>query len=351
MAWSRPSLSTLIKRNESDIETSLPGVNAKVRRTNLNVIAKLIAGTAHGLYGYIAYIAKQILPDTADTAYLDRQASMWLSVPRKAASYAVGSVNIDGTNDTIIPAGTILVRAGGAEYATDAETTIAGGTVAAAITALEAGQVGNVDAGTTLTLTSPIAGITSTATVGGSALTGGADQEINESLRARVLNRIQEPPHGGASNDYTAWALEVAGVSRAWVYPQELGAGTVTVRFVRDDDTSLVPDAAEVASVQDYIDARRPVTADVNVVAPVAAPLNFSIALTPNNASVQAAVEAELRDLTLRESIPSGTILLSHIREAISIAAGETDFDMSAPTENVTTATGEMATFGVITWL
>ncbi|WP_431477840.1 baseplate J/gp47 family protein [Massilia eburnea] len=56
--------------------------------------------------------------------------------------------------------------------------------------------------------------------------------------------------------------------------------------------------------VQAYIDARRPVTAELYVVAPVAAPVPFQIQLTPGSASVKAAVEAELRDLILRESAP-----------------------------------------------
>jgi uncharacterized phage protein gp47/JayE len=165
-----------------------------------------------------------------------------------------------------------------------------------------------------------------------------------------LLARIQQPPHGGADYDYVNWALEVAGVTRAWVYPMELGLGTVTVRFVRDNDASIIPDAGEVAAVYDYIEARRPVTADLTVLAPVAVPLNFSIAVTPNTAAVKAAVETELRDLLLREAEPAGTILLSHIREAISLAAGESNYTMTSPNADVTNTTGSMTTFGAITW-
>ena len=111
-----------------------------------------------------------------------------------------------------------------------------------------------------------------------------------------MLARIQQPPHGGASYDYTTWALEVSGVTRAWVYPQELGLGTVTVRFVRDFDATPIPYAGEVAAVQAYIDARRPVTALVTVVAPAAVPINFQIqGLTPSNATVQAAGSATIQ--------------------------------------------------------
>jgi uncharacterized phage protein gp47/JayE len=147
------------------------------------------------------------------------------------------------------------------------------------------------------------------------------------------------------------WALEVPGVTRVWVYPMQLGAGTVTVLFVNDDDpVSIIPDAAEVAEVQAHIDRRRPVTAEVFVAAPTATPLDMTIALDPNTASVQQAVLAELQDLLTREAQPGGTILISRLREAVSIAAGEGDNSIITPGANVTHAAGEMAVLGTVTF-
>jgi len=350
MPFDRPLLPALIDRAEADIESRLPGTDAKLRRSNLNVLARVQAGGQHGLYGYLDWIAAQVLPDTAESELLDRHASIWLTTARIPAAYAVGQAVVTGASGTVIPAGAVFQRADGAEYATDAEATVAGGTATIALTAVDAGQSGNAAAATTLSLATPISGLTATATVTAGALTGGADTESDEALRARLLARIRQAPHGGAAFDYVTWALEVAGVTRAWVSPGELGAGTVTVRFVRDDDASMIPDAAEVAAVQAYIDERRPVTAAVTVAAPIADALNFTLQLTPDTTACRAAVEAELRDLIRREAEPGGTILLSHIREAISLAADETDHVLTVPAANVTHATGHMAVFGVITW-
>lgn len=350
MPFNRPTLQQLIDRSVGDIEAGLPGTDAKLRRTNLNVLAKSMAAVSHGLHAYIAWLANQPLPDTAEAEYLDRHATLWLDQPRKPAVAAVGDVTFSGTNGVVIPAGTSLVRADAAEFVTTVEGTIALGVAAVAVAAVDAGAAGNSVSGITLTLTTPIAGITSAAIVSATALTGGADIETDDALRARVLARIKQAPHGGAAFDYEAWALEVGGVTRAWVYPMELGSGTVTVRFVRDDDASLIPDAGEVAAVQAYIDALRPVTAQVTVVAPVAVPLNFTLLVVPNTAAVKAAVEAELRDLLQREAEPGGTILISHIREAISIATGETNHTLTTPAADVTHTTGQMATMGTITW-
>ena len=66
--------------------------------------------------------------------------------------------------------------------------------------------------------------------------------------------------------------------------------------------------------------------------------------------SVMNGFEAELRDLIRREAEPSGTLLISHIREAISVAAGERDHVLVTPAANVECDIGEVPTFGDITW-
>jgi len=351
MPFARPNLQTLIDRAVADIESRLPGADARLRRSNLNVLARTHAGAVHGLYGYLQWLADQVMYDTAESEYLDRAASIWLDVPRKAAVAANGVVTASGTNGVTVTEGAQLSRSDGAVFEVSADATIAGGTAVVQVVAVEAGAAGNTAAGSTLTFVSPIAGVQAQAAVDGGALAGGANQELDASLRARLLDRIRQTPHGGAAHDYVRWAKEVAGVTRAWVYPGELGDGTVVVRFVRDDDVDLIPDAAEVATVQAYIDALRPVTADVTVVAPVAVPLDLTIALTPNTAAVRAAVTAELDDMIHREAEPGATILRSHINEATSIASGETDHVLSVPVADVTHTTGQIATLGTITWL
>ena len=250
---------------------------------------------------------------------------------------------------SVIPSGTLLQALDGVQYATTADAIVAAPSATAPVAGVVAAAAGNRATGQTLSLVSPVVGVQTSALAG--ELSGGADIETDDALRARLIARIQQPPQGGASYDYESWALEVEGVTRAWVYPQDLGLGTVTVRFVRDNDASLIPDVGEVAAVQAYIDARRPVTAQPTVVAPVAVPLAFTISgLVPATSTVQAAVQAELADLLLREAVPGGTILLSHIRAAISAATGETDYVLVLPAANVTNTTGNMSTMGVITW-
>jgi uncharacterized phage protein gp47/JayE len=346
--FSRPSLADIIQRVRNDVLSRLSNDDV-LRRADAEVYSRVMGGVAHGLYGFIEWLSDQIIYDTAELEYLERWCSIW-GISRKVATVATGTVTFAVQAGSVVPLGTLLQALDGVQYQTTADATITAPTATAPVAAVLAAAAGNRATGQSLSLVSPVVGVQTTATAG--ELSGGADVETDDALRARLLARIQQPPHGGASYDYSTWVLEVSGVTRAWVYPAELGFGTVTVRFVRDLDATPIPDAGEVAAVQAYIDARRPVTAQVTVVAPAAVPINFQIqGLTPSNTTVQAAVQAELLDLLLREAVPGGTVLLSHIRAAISAAAGETDYVLVAPAASVTNTTGNMSTMGTITWL
>jgi uncharacterized phage protein gp47/JayE len=61
-------------------------------------------------------------------------------------------------------------------------------------------------------------------------------------------------------------------------------------------------------------------------------------------------VTAELADLVKRESYPGATLLLSHIRAAISAAAGENNYTMTVPSADVVYTDSQIGTMGTITW-
>jgi uncharacterized phage protein gp47/JayE len=352
MPFSRPQLSELILRAEADFETRLEGADARLRRSGLSVIARAHSGAVHGLYDFLSFIARQVMIDTAETEFLERWAGVW-GVPRKAASFAEGPVVFTGQAGVNVPAGTQARFSTAIVYETIAPVTLdAGGTAIATARALLPGRDGNIEEGRSLSLAAPVEGVDSAVTAGVDGLTGGADEEDDDSLRRRLLDRIQMPPAGGAAFDYERWALEVPGVTRAWVSSREMGEGSVTVRFMMDDTyPDGIPQAADEQAVFDHVYPLRPVTAELFVAAPIAVPLTFQIqGLVPATQAVRDAVAAELADLIRREAVPAGALLISHVREAISIAAGEFDHRLLDPTANVAHGVGEIATFGGVTW-
>lgn len=351
MPFTRPTLQEINDRIKTDLETRLSTSGSFLKRAVVLVLGRVLAGASHLLHGHLDFNSEQIIPDTAIKAYLVRWASIW-GINRKAATFSAGPVTMTGTNGSVITAGSLFTRDDGAQYEAQADATIAGGTIDVTVQALLAGVDGDLDPGVELNLVSPIAGVDSTGTVAGpDGVTGGNDEESDEDLLGRLLDRLQTPPLGGADQDYEKWAKEVAGVTRVWVYPLYLGPGTVGVTFVRDDDDPIIPDNTAVGVVADYIETKRPVTAHVTVFAPVADPINFTIHIEPDSAEIRAAIEAELKDMIFREGVPAGTILLSHMNEAISIAKGEVDHVLSSPVADQVSAAGHLAQMGVITWV
>lgn len=352
MAFDTPDLRTLRTRAEDDIEAELPGTNARLRRSNLNVLAKVMAMMAHGMYGFLRKFLDQCLPWSK--GFLLRQwAEIW-GVFQIARTFAQGPVTFTGTDGSVIAADTLLQASDGREYTTLAEVTIAGGVATTDVQAVEAGAAGKLDAGAALTLVDTIAGVAPAVTVAAGGIAGGRDDETPDSLYGRFTQRVQNPAHGGNDEDYKGWVKDVVGDTRVWVYGGLDGDDTVQVFFVLDDDpVSIIPDAPTVAQVAAYITdpARKPVAASVGVYAPTPRVIDFTIAAVPNTADVRAAIQTELADLFRRESDLGGTIPLSHFNEAISLAEGETDHNMPVPAAPVACATNEIAVLGVITWI
>lgn len=361
MAFARPTLQDLITRVEGDIRGGLSLVTL-LRRSFLKVFARALAGLAHVLFGYLAYIEREAFPDTA-IDNITRWAGIW-GVFQKEATYAKFQCSVSGSPGTVIPINRVYRRTDGFEYTAEAEVTLTGSGDTIVLIASTSGKAGAVSVSDQIAILTPIAGLTSEATVT-TIITEPEDLETPEALQDRLIDRIQNPPSGGNANDYKQWALAVPGITRAWVGPQALGPGTVVVYPVLDANDPITPSPAKITEVFDYIETLRPVTANVTVTAPVLLPLDLTIAIKPNNADTQDAIETELKDLIFRDAalagsykspgvLHTGKILLSRLNEAISIATGEDDHEIidvngGAPAD-VTPATGELIVLGVITW-
>ncbi|MGK3120444.1 baseplate J/gp47 family protein [Pseudomonas corrugata] len=345
MPFETPSLPVLVDRTQSDLASDT------LRRSDAQVLARTLAGTAYGLYGYLDWIAEQILPDRADEETLERIAQLRLTQPRNPAQPASGTASFTAVAGAVVDAETVLQAADGRTYRVTANVTTVAGLNTVTVEAVDAGTLGNADTGLALTLVQPVAGVTNSFTVLAPGLTGGIAQESIESLRARVIRSYRVIPHGGSAADYETWALEVPGVTRAWCRGNYVGPGTVGLFVMRDGDDVPVPNPARLAEVKTYIEPLRPVTAELYVLAPVEVPVTYSIHPVPDTTTIRAAIQAQLIDLHDREAGLGETLLLTHIAQAISGAAGETDHDLVSPVADVPAGINQLLTFGGITWL
>ena len=343
MSFSRPSLSTLRSRIAADVSGRLLDGSPLRSRSVLSVLVYVWAGACHLMYGALQWYFSQFWIKTAEKEYLERKASTW-GITRKAGARAVGQVTFSGSG--IVPAGSVLRNGSGLLFTVDADVSVPG---TGMVTASETGSASNLERGETLTLVQAVAGVSGSAVV--FSMTGGVDAETDDELRNRVLTALRNPPMGGSAADYVTWALEVPGVTRAWCYPLYLGLGTVGLSFVCDgQDDSPLPDEEMVRRVQEYIEERKPVTADVMVFAPRAVPVDIRLRIVPDTSAVREAVKAELHDLFTREAEPGITLLKSHIDEAVSITSGEEDHLLLEPAVNIVPASGELPVLRNVTF-
>jgi uncharacterized phage protein gp47/JayE len=368
MPFSRPSLTELRATAVQDIVSSgVPGLDGLLRNAVLRVLAMVMAGLAYSVYGFIDWIARESVPFTATDEYLEAWAGL-IAVYRKDSSPASGNgAQFSGTAGTLVPLGATLTRQDGTPYTSTADATVDGtGVVLVPILAAVNGAGTNCDAGTYISLDPPIAGINSGGVIT-VPLTGGADQETDDELRTRMLFKYASPPQGGAAADYIEWALEVPGVTRAWIEPQEQGPGSVTVYIMLDDtraptgfpvgtnggatDETRIPAATgDQLTVADHIYPLRPVTALVYVAAPAAFSVNVTLtALVPNDAGTIADITASLNDMFLALGEVGGTIYPSQLYQAISLTPGVDHFTMTAPAAAVTAAAGQLPVLGTLT--
>src|SRR5215472_13024532 len=233
MPFARPGLGELRLRVADDLMDKLPGADARLRHNNLRAFSEVEAGIAHLLYGRLEWSFRQLFPDTAEREYLDRWGSIW-DVSRIPANAASGPAVWQAQPGATVPAGALIRRNDGVQYRAAEGGVESGGRIELQLECLTYGAIGNADPGTQVMFMTTSAGVAVQGAVLEPGLAGGADEQNDDLLLQAVLTRIQLPPHGGAAFDYVRWALEVPGVTRAWCYPLEQGAGTVTVRFMMD---------------------------------------------------------------------------------------------------------------------
>ena len=354
MPFTRPTLAELREWIREDFAARLPGADALLRESNLRVIADVLAELSVAQFDYETWLSDQLFPDTCETVFLDRWASIW-GVQREPAATAIGTLTVSGTAGSVVPSSSEWQRGDGVLFQATAGVTLPPeGTATLPVIASAAGSAGNTDPGVQLVSVTTVAGVQRQAIVAAPGIAGGADVETDAHLRTRLLLRIQLPPMGGSASDYVEWTLEVPGVTRAWCYPMENGLGTVVVRFMMDDVRAPdgFPTPADVALVQAHLDQVRPVTAQVYVQAPIPQPVYVYVqGLYPDTPDVRAAILAELTDTFRRNAVPGGTFFVSWLWEAVSIAVGERHHHIQTPAADVACGVGYLAVLGAVNYV
>lgn len=331
MPFPVPALVSIRSDLLRDIKSFLPDADVGPD-SDFYIRATSVASAIEGLYEHQAWLVKQIFPDTADSEYLALHAQV-RGLRHKPAKAAAGTVAMTGVAGSPIVSG-LVFKVGDAAYTTtEAGVLDATGNAVIGAVAAVPGTAGNLAAGAKGTLMAPPAGVISTVTV--VAMLGGVDQETDAELLARLLDLIRRPPAGGNRYDYRRWAMEVPGVSAAYVYPLRRGLGTVDVVVT---SAGALPSQDTVDAVQAHIDDLRPVTAkNCLVLAPTPRVVDIStlvklngIALDPAKVQITSAEAAYFNQLE-----PGETAYRSRIETIISGVVGVVDRQLTLPAANI----------------
>lgn len=152
------------------------------------------------------------------------------------------------------------------------------------------------------------------------------EDETDDALRRRTLEKLASLPASGNADHYAAWCLEVSDILRTRVLPLARGSGTVDIIAV--DQNGRCPEQTVLTQVQEIVDTQRPVGADAQVFGAEEVPVNLSadIVLTDDaqleqvEETFRAALTEFCKDTALRTDVVSYAKLLRLLLDCDGVA-------------------------------
>jgi uncharacterized phage protein gp47/JayE len=371
-----------------------PEVNTSQTDSDWWIRAQVIGGVFSGVYADQRKIAEDAFPQNARHEALENFLQLYFNESFKAATQSQGNIKVTGVTGSIIPIGTeFTYTPNGNVYQATESITLSQASGVVAVQSINPGQDQNLLEGAALTISSPPAGIDSTALVYGGNLADGTNEESDDAAKTRILNRIRNPLSGGTKTDYEQWAVESdQSVNQASAIRYIFGPGTVGVvitagttdiddAVTNGDPVVRIPSTGLIESVQEYIDARKPLTDCAHVIAPNLKSVNVIVNVryeTGDGTTIPNGQTLTQEELVVREvkraiyKVPpggrrigsTGFVLASEIEEVIDAGLSTTPYtegefaqilrdrqvqDLSASGANLIIAETELAEPGVVT--
>jgi len=294
MALVTPTTQQIATNITAQLEAALSQTIPLLPKAFSRVLAKVLAGLYVTLWKYAGFsllqqfVTTATLEETDVNGKLIRPLVEWGRLigvgDPLAATQAELQIEVTVLTQTgSLPGGSqLLYAATGVVYQTVAAIPLDAETVTAVVRATSdqaggdgSGTLGNLEFGQVLQFASPLPNVATNAPVTGVSIVG-ADPELEEIYRARILRRFQRRPQGGAYADYQQWGTDVPGIRNVFPYTGEPGEVDIYVEAVAGPDG--IADAAQLAAVAISIDFdpdeapsptglanRRPANAAVNV--------------------------------------------------------------------------------------
>lgn len=240
-------------------------------------------------YGKVDALAEQAEIDNATGVYL----TLWgllCGVSRKEAVKALGKITVIAYETGTVASGAwIAVDGSSLRLKATQDVHFVEGSFLLPVEAEFSGKAYNFAEGTELQFTRVISGIQSATTGVDWISTAGADEEDDDSLRARIKDRWKSLGEGNPPSKYAYIAASISGVSEAKVIRTPRGYGSTDVIIAT---AAGLPSEALLETVRSGLSSRGLVCRDLLVKAPaaVACPVSIEFAGTLSESAVKAAL-------------------------------------------------------------
>jgi len=220
-----PTLVALYNEIINDLQTEFGVVISNFGKAWLRGFAATQAKKLKLFYLALGNVQNNTNPITAEPAAVGGTLERWGAVKGltiNPATQGQYSCTVTGTTAAVIPAGTTFKSDDSSQnpgylFRLDTAYTMPSTTGTITLRALTAGTESLLAVTDTLTSTTPIINVNSTATVSAVSVSPVA-AETTEEFRARILLAYQLSPQGGAPADYVLWASDAAGVRTSYPY-------------------------------------------------------------------------------------------------------------------------------------
>lgn len=223
----------------------------------------------------------------------------------------------------------------------------------------------NQENGTEILLDIPIINVDDKAIVNFNGLSGGSDNETDEALRIRILER---------TSNFTAPFTKVGipifiknnttNINRIWVKTATPQAGQVEIYFVKDNQVNILPSSQDLQDVKNLftgqvagVEGILPANMSENslfVLAPSLIDVNFTFtSISPNTQDMKDAITQSLQEFFNSDLVSLGQSVLkneyeSAIFNTIDNSGNSPIYSLSFPASDIVINSGELARLGTI---
>jgi len=285
------------------------------------------------------------------------------------------TIAIAGANQTDYNKTTIInvISANQFTYQVDnAPITPATGTIIASanfttaqVVARTSGTITNASNGTQLEFSSPLGiNVDDIVFVNFNGIVGAIDDESEDNFRERVLFAFANNTLPFTNAGIKTFLIdEIEAITRVWVYDATPSPGYVSIYFVNDNETNIIPNSIQLqeakSKIIDSITGIKPANTDdtmVLVLAPQPYLVNFVFSsLSPNTQDMKQAITERLTDYFRNNEVSLGKDITpatynSVIASTIDSQGNAPSFVLSSPTATIDVASNQLPTLGSITF-